>query len=119
MRPIDADALVVYLYKATEECIAMEDHVPEQFKEYYRGKMEAFIEVAAHVKRHTPTLDYVPKQQWISVKDRLPEEGENSYLVRLEDGFIGTAVWDGGWELWNDSGEVTHWMCLPEPPKEE
>lgn len=56
---------------------------------------------------------------WISVKDRLPEEGENRYLVRLEDGFIGTAVWDDGWELWNDSGEVTHWMCLPEPPKGE
>lgn len=65
-----------------------------------------------------PTLDYVPRQQWISVKDRLPEESENRYLVRLEDGFIGTAVWDDGWELWNDSGEVTHWMCLPEPPKE-
>lgn len=60
VRPVDANALVVYLYKATEECIAMEDHVPEQFKEYYRGKMEAFIEVAAHVKRHTPTLDYAP-----------------------------------------------------------
>ena len=59
VRPVDANALVVYLYKETEECIAMEDHVPEQFKEYYRGKMEAFIEVAAHVKRHTPTLDYV------------------------------------------------------------
>lgn len=66
-RPIDADALVKWLYKQTEGVIAMEDHVPEQFKEYYRGKMEAFIEVSCHVRRHTPTLDLVPdlEGEWI------------------------------------------------------
>lgn len=67
VRPIDANALVKWLYKQTEGVIAMEDHVPEQFKEYYRGKMEAFIEVSCHVRRHTPTLDITPNSEgeWI------------------------------------------------------
>lgn len=54
---------------------------------------------------------------WISVEDRLPRDGENRYLVCLDDGFTATAVWDDGWELWADAGAVTHWMPLPEPPK--
>ena len=68
------------------------------------------------------------KSAWVSVRDRLPEKGEyvlvyanakyiNSKKVcidRLEDGEK-TAVWmyTHGWF------EVTHWMPLPEPPKEE
>ena len=56
-RPIDANALVKWLYKQAEGVSAMEDHAPEQFKEYYRGKMEAFIEASCYVRRHTPTLE--------------------------------------------------------------
>ncbi len=57
--------------------------------------------------------------EWISAKDRLPES-EGDYLCAFDDGFIATASWiDCDWELWADSGEVTHWMPLPEPPKGE
>ena len=57
---------------------------------------------------------------WISVKDRLPEEKQR-VIVRCSK--VGTTV---GWILWGkwmtDLGrgcsDVTHWMPLPKPPKE-
>ena len=64
--------------------------------------------------------------EWISVKDRLPEEYES---VLAATRFVG----DGGWEVevlrwtgwkWEDEvggqyaggAETTHWMPLPPPP---
>lgn len=60
---------------------------------------------------------------WISVEERLPEV-ESSYLTYTDKGSIiidsfciypehGTKFWVGG------NGRVTHWMPLPEAPKEE
>ena len=60
----------------------------------------------------------VHQHEWVSVKDRQPCVQECRYLICLNDGFIATAIWDNGWNLWADAGEVTHWMPLPEPPKE-
>lgn len=63
------------------------------------------------------------EQDWISVKDRLPERADD-YLVYFDDGFITTTSYTADengemdWELWAGSGEPTHWMPLPEPPKE-
>lgn len=61
----------------------------------------------------------VPK--WISVEERLPEISANA-IVRFSDGYISLAQWWGDkWFkfCWRTSGTVTHWMPLPEPPKEE
>ncbi len=67
----------------------------------------------------------VTVQEWISVKDRLPEAGTKA-LCYLKRGEYWTAVWDDcGDDLWSDgeawcsNGEVTHWMPLPQPPKGE
>ena len=58
--------------------------------------------------------------QWISVKDRLPDEGKY-VLVWESQGF---AYCDemicGIWNIGANNGAIiTHWMPLPEPPKEE
>lgn len=58
---------------------------------------------------------------WISVKDRLPDE-EDAYLCCIDSlAFPGTQYirilkfyGDG---TWGHGGNVTHWMPLPEPPK--
>ena len=66
---------------------------------------------------------------WISVKDRLPKERTN-VLLFVKDTYctppycyIAT-----GWRLKSDwvvgitvytNQDITHWMPLPEPPKEE
>ncbi len=79
----------------------------------------------------------VTVQEWISVKDRLPENDHGKhwkerkhYLVRLQNGIMVVARYgykDYGW--WIDSHdcvldkeryrEVTHWMPLPEAQKGE
>ena len=63
---------------------------------------------------------------WISVKDRLPEDAMHS-VVRTDDGEYQVAWRENGyWFMFNpccvyDSqvNDVTHWMPLPELPKEE
>lgn len=54
--------------------------------------------------------------QWISVKNELPKKGDY-VLVCFDDGFITGVAFEEDFELWADSGEPTHWMPLPEPPK--
>ena len=66
---------------------------------------------------------------WISVKERLPQKenemvlvtdgltvitGFRNWMFRLEDG----KVYTPGLKMGGGSMEVTHWMPLPEPPKE-
>lgn len=67
------------------------------------------------------------ENKWISVKDRLPKN-EQDVLAYLNDGEetrIAPCNYYNG--VWFDSvmncvvvlQNVTHWMPLPEPPKEE
>ena len=94
-----------------------------------------------HKETMRMAVDALRSQQWISVKDRMPEK-TGSYLVFYHE-------WSGGAFLptyedfkirvmrfsnsrkWcypvcvdkrceaDTNREVTHWMPLPEPPKEE
>lgn len=83
------------------------------------------------------TADVQPVNQWISVKDRLPEAVEEDvngkiafsepvlvYLV-YNDGFTYITtdqcrVDDKSWlhEIPGEGCKVTHWQPLPEPPKD-
>ena len=66
-----------------------------------------------------PTL--TQQNEWVAVEERLPEEKQR-VIVRCER--VGTSV---GWILWGrwmtdigpHAGDVTHWMPLPESPKED
>ena len=68
----------------------------------------------------------VTMQEWISVKDRLPEDDSDviAYLRTGEEGRISAANYAKG--VWFDcifnkrvTESTTHWMPLPEPPKGE
>lgn len=62
--------------------------------------------------------------KWISVKEKLPENDDN-YLVFTSDkneAEIATYYGDGEWltlDLTNLTPLVTHWMPIPQMPKED
>ena len=68
----------------------------------------------------------VTVQEWISVKDRLPEEKVDC-IVRYQhaycnnDGYwaIGFCFYDGEKFRIDLAYKVTHWMPIPQPPKGE
>jgi len=58
--------------------------------------------------------------KWISVKDRLPEKS-GDYIAYTKDGIVWPYFFCG--DIWEDAlgfstETVTHWMPLPEPPRE-
>jgi hypothetical protein len=59
--------------------------------------------------------------KWIPVSEQLPEQYE-SVIVWTSDREIGEAEYDGKQFYWTSDENytnATHWMPLPEPPKEE
>ena len=78
---------------------------------------------------------------WISIKDRMPKLGQEVlvYAIGKINGFIGDRVyaickcyiqhilpsspghevWSTLWQYFHTDYEITHWMPLPEPPKEK
>lgn len=66
----------------------------------------------------------VTVQEWISVKDRLPEES-GMYIVTANDGHahrVSFVQWQKKNRMWNLTGarsywRVTHWQPMPQPPK--
>lgn len=70
------------------------------------------------VRRQPTVLAY---GQWVSVKDRLPEQFQRVLICRRRR--YGQLYWDnvvidlGHEVIQNRHGDITHWMPLPEPPK--
>lgn len=59
---------------------------------------------------------YHKQSEWISVKDRLPEQF-GKYLVGCKGIDIAQIrLYEG---TWDSLAEVTHWMPLPTPPAEK
>lgn len=90
---------------------------------------DVFARVMSEVAK---TLDKVPfcdieqQSEWISVKDRLPEEGTPVIALCRHDGLPGVWYWATEFtthksNMWHD-GTARYWFPLPplpEPPKEE
>lgn len=67
-----------------------------------------------------PTVE--PKQEWISVKDIPPEE-EQEVLCFCAGNLTNVYAWTGeewvdSYGYYEDDDIISHWMPLPEPPKE-
>lgn len=142
-RPIDANALVASLERSYKDLRELCDSIKEGegAKEVYQGELITFLEAILRV-REMPTIDYVPCQQWISVKDGLPEDcvdqskdirsikvlvaikAKNGWTVRTQTRqkhmyyrHFGSEP-EVSWFWPHSAGEVVYWMSLPEIPKE-
>lgn len=79
------------------------------------------IQLANYLIEHGVTV-----QEWVSVKDRLPEES-GMYIVTANDGHahrVSFVQWQKKNRMWNLTGarsywRVTHWMPMPQAPKGE
>ena len=82
------------------------------------------IETVLEYAENLQTTDVA--QEWISVKDRLPEDGVR-VLAAHDDGVVRIGVCRGYFPAVISKNhtktfgiaEVTHWMPLPQPPKGE
>lgn len=96
---------------------------PETFSDYNRGWKDA-CEYISDIMEHISAEKAAPK--WISVQDRLPEPYTRCLVYRYDrvtkTHFIDFLWFAGIWRVAPDYGvaddTVTHWMPLPEPPKE-
>ena len=65
----------------------------------------------------------VTAQEWVSVKDRLPEDGQ--IVLTYKNGICDIQTYEARRNGWLCKGwfwsmaTVTHWMPMPQPPKGE
>lgn len=95
--------------------------------------------VDCSVKMHADALAYITQLEarvpkWISVKDRLPEDDVDVIVYAISNNGGHTIVvtfhthtlygfniegWASPWQYFTRNYTITHWMPMPEPPKEE
>ena len=61
----------------------------------------------------------VTVQEWISVDDRLPEQGEKAICIDADGDMMIGKYTEWGWMFPCYFEELTHWMPIPQPPKGE
>ena len=61
----------------------------------------------------------VTVQEWISVNDRLPEQGEEAICIAADGDMMIGKYTEWGWMFPCYFEDLTHWMPLPLPPKGE
>ena len=114
--------------ESTTKCCCAVQTTNEWYKLLMR---EAAEQIERDQKEIAELREKVP--QWISVEDRMPDtvpcdagtEYSEAVVVWTNGNKAMIAVWDGidwicpcdFWEAWGE--EITYWMPLLEPPKEE
>jgi len=94
-------------------------------------------DVVFHAATYAEPANVVPAPAWISVEDRLPDvqaadywrsvtviatDGKQTFPLEYERAIIRGEVkyrWRWPWGRLYDGKPITHWMQLPEPPKED
>lgn len=79
---------------------------------------EQAADAIEELMRRCEQFQYMPPPAWIPVTERLPEE-DGFTLIFTAHGHAGVCYFTNGW--WGGYGMdgITHWMPLPQPPKEE
>ena len=107
-------------------------HAIEELQAAVSG-FEANTDVAFVKENGHEYIRFVPK--WISVTERLPQictnvivagrmkyRWEHKYFQFVDKAYFNEGEFfetDNDWDEGQDEFEITHWMPLPEPPKED
>lgn len=97
------------LFKSRAQRYAIEAN---HYKWLYKDAMEE-LETAKDANVHTN------QPKWISVCESLPEQN-TAVIVAFDDGHVFQGMYAyNNWGLWDGcTGKITHWMPLPEAPKD-
>lgn len=113
-----------FLVKASSGCLS------NSFADTMKQAADAIEELEAireEQKAQIIAMAAEDKPRWIPVTERLPEQGKRYLVIRFDEvtktQFI-DILWHDAHDLWwnrlyKGQYNVTHWMRLPEPPKEE
>lgn len=134
-----------YSFTVTEEDI-IGLYLPEEFKKgdevWVRAKVNKELDkdgdliielnskfnLECFVKPHQLFKSIPPKNEWISIKDRLPRLGANVHIFTKKNVQQVVTVTEGKWfyeyVFWSAGipyllDEITHWKPLDEPPTEQ
>ena len=107
------------LHKASAEAIEAQDRHILTLQHEMMAEAESHI---AEVNRLNKQIEALSKKEnttrWIPVTERLPEKDTRVIVcASLPEGVHSDFIYEDG--HWFVSTGVTHWMPLPEPPKEE
>ena len=102
---ISLERAIERMYKVTEEC----------------GTESIFIDRIIDELENLPSSPHICIHPlWIPVSERLPEYDTDVLTFRGTVGFCLECYHTGGWGFDNIfMDDITHWMPLPEPPKED
>lgn len=80
---------------------------------------EGFEALKEKLVSNTNTVQ--PEPGWISVKDRLPNDNQRVIVYRpdMSEIDVGDISIQWGWNCKRKKTDITHWMPLPEPPKDD
>lgn len=110
---------VLGLFDAAPEfqiVMSCNDATDEELRQLLEGMRHECVILPGCTEASIELLEPAPK--WISVRERLPEPGQEILAVvghtAAEPYTITTFFWDATFDNW---ARITHWMPLPEPPK--
>ena len=91
------------------------------FDDFEEFDEETVEDIASYLIKNGVTV-----QEWISVKERLPQEKvdcivhyKHAYCDNDDYWAIGMCFYDGEKFQFDPAYKVTHWMPMPQPPKGE
>ena len=85
----------------------------------FEGFEHAMYRKLCEVEIEIGKMQSVPMPQWIPVTERLPEHGQEVIVYSgnvLKPTVFAYQFWNPKYDSWK---HITHWMPLPEPPKED
>ena len=94
---------------------------------YLPKKFSKNAELLDVLMKAADAIEELSKPKWIPVTERLPKEGEfvlayGDLYPNKHDGGVIAVSKRMDWNYWQGFGRernITHWMPLPQPPKEE